>query len=149
MPSVAVDYNRNRQPVLLRFYLDNLNSKGVIVWVAPVIECKSHRLCPINALFSNIVIGQTEPDLECIHTYWSPLNLPIKWHQIYSKCCSFRLILSTQETPFQRQCLTWMPRSLQFNLISTEMEKLNDFAFGLQTCIAQCQVKKCVIEISF
>lgn len=65
---MAVDYNKNRQPVLSRFYLDDLNSKGVIVWVAPVIECKSHRLCPINALFSNIVIGQTEPDLECIHT---------------------------------------------------------------------------------
>lgn len=81
---MAVDYNKNRQPVLSRFYLDDLNSKGVIVWVAPVIECKSHRLCPINALFSNIVIGQTEPDLESIHTYWSPLNLPIKWHQIYS-----------------------------------------------------------------
>lgn len=65
---LAVDNNRNRQPpVLSGFYLDDLNSKGVIVWVAAVIECKSHRLCPINALFSNIIISQTEPDLECIH----------------------------------------------------------------------------------
>lgn len=72
---LAVDNNRNRQPpVLSGFYLDDLNSKGVIVWVAAVIECESHRLCPINALFSNIVISQTEPDLECIHS---------DHHQIY------------------------------------------------------------------
>jgi hypothetical protein len=38
-------------------YLDDLNPKGIVIWIAPVVECESDCLGPINALFPYIIVS--------------------------------------------------------------------------------------------